>query len=589
MGINYYGKCTGASGSKYDLWLALTQNSQSTANNTSNITARLLLKRNDGYSDSAYSLTEGANTARLTVGGSVKVNKNPAIDTRNGATVTLAQWTGDVAHNTDGTLTVSIKGEFTVGSTKLTGGSVACDFKCTAIPRASALSLSASSVSPDGSLKVSVRSASKSFTHRLTWSVGSESDGADMGAGVDEYTVKIPLDWARQVTNSQRGTLRITLKTYSKGVHIGSASKSIPFTIPATSDFTPRFGIALERINDGVSPGIDEYIKGVSRLKVQLTDVTYKYGAALQSVSITLGDVSKGSSPATFELTKSGRVTVSVTLKDSRGFTVKKTESVTVCDYKKPSVNIKSIERCDADGTLNNRGKYLIMHYDLTCSSLNSKNTYEARVGYRTPDESYYGDVYISSSPVIFGGDIEESSSYEVRVGVVDEICGDFVEFTRSVGVAHIPFNIRHGGKGAAFGKFAERDNELSVAWDVDIEGNLSVSGSLNCEQMSVQTTEKSQNLYYTARYFPHLSMVWVGLRVESTKELSANTSHVLARLPQQVPAVFTPLNCVVNFATGVHALGGIHNTGDIVLRPAGAVPKDTTVYISGCYIVKQE
>ncbi|MBR4286668.1 MAG: hypothetical protein IKT55_03055 [Clostridia bacterium] len=585
MGINYYGKCSGASGSKYDLWIALSQNSQNVSGNTSNVTARLLLKRNDGYSASAYNLSEDSNTARLTVGGSVKVNKKLAIDTRNGATVTLAQWTGNVTHNSDGTLSLPVKGEFTIGSTNLTGGSVTCEFKCTAIPRASGLSLSASSISPEGSLKVSVESNSETFTHRLIWSVGNASASTDMGAGASEYTLKIPVNWAEQVTTSAKGSLKITLKTYNKGVQIGSVTKSIPFTMPASADFTPQFGIALERINKGVSTGIDEYIKGVSQLKVDLSDVTFKYGATLQSVSITLGSVSKRSAPATFEITESGVLTVSVTLKDSRGFAVKKTKTITVCDYQKPDVNIKSIERCDVDGTLNNQGKYLIMHYDFNYSDLNSKNTYEVMVGYRAPDESYYGDVYVNSSPVIFGGDIEESSSYEVRVRAIDEICEDYVEFIRSVGVAHIPFNIRRGGNGAAFGKFAENENELSVAWDVDIQGSLSVGGELNFDDLSVETTDKAKNLLCTAKHIPPLKMVWLGLRLETATELSANTSHVVAGATGKAPAFFTPLQCVVHFSSDVKALGGIQNTGEIVVRPENTISAGTQIYLSGCYI----
>ena len=388
MGINYYGKCTGVSGGKYDLWLNVSQNSQNISSNTSNVTVKLLLKRNDGYSASAYNLTESANSVKLTVGGSVKVSKNIAIDTRNNLTVTLAQWTGNVSHTADGSLALNIGGEFTMSSTNLTGGEVTCSFKCTTIPRASSFSLSAASVNPDSTLKATITYASGSFTHRLIWSVGNESASADIGAGVKEYTMSIPLNWASQVTKASKGTLKITLKTYSKGVLIGSVNKNIPFVIPSTSAYKPEFNISLQRIENSVPEDFDEYVKGISQLKVDLTDVTYKYGATLQSLTITVGDVSKRNAPAVFDLTKSGTVTITVSLRDSRGFITQKTQNITVCDYKSPYVTIKSIERCDEDGTLNSQGKYLIIDYALSYSHVNNKNTCETVLKFKNSKAS---------------------------------------------------------------------------------------------------------------------------------------------------------------------------------------------------------
>lgn len=589
MGINYYGKCTGASGAKYDLWLKVSENSQNVNANTSNVTVKLLLKRNDGYSSSAYNLTESANSVKLTVGTSVRVSKNLSIDTRNNVTVTLAQWTGNISHNEDGALTLPVKGEFTIGSTNLTGGTVSCDFKCTTIPRASLFSLSDLSVNPGGTLKVTINSASKSFTHRLVWSVGNQSASADIGAGVSEYTINVPLEWAEQVTSSPRGILKITLKTYNKGVHIGSSNRNIPFIIPDSSDYKPDFNIILQRINNTVPEEFEEYVKGESQLKVDLQDKSFKYGATLGSVTITVGDVTKRSSPSVFDLTKSGTIKITVTLKDSRGFVTQKSQNINVNDYKSPSVNIKSIERCDEDGTLNNEGEYLIIDYSFVYSSLNDKNTCEGILTFKSSKTSSFDyPVALTSSPFIFGGNIDEGLSYDVAVFVKDKICEDYIEFTRSVPVADIPFNIRRGGKGAAFGKFSERENELEVAWDLNVYGNLKVSGELSYEDLVLETTENSQNLICTARYFPPLQMVWLGLRLETTKELSSNVSYTVAQISGKVPSFFTPLQTIVHFSSGAQGFSGVQNTGEIIFRSDKAIAAGTQIYISGSYIIKR-
>ena len=172
MAVNFYGSCAGSSAQKYDIWLNVKQNSQSIENNKTNVTVKLLLKRNDGYAASAYNLNADSNTVTLKVGGTTRVNEGIAIDTRNGVTVTLAQWKGDVEHNTDGTLSLAISGSFTMNGTSVTGGSASGSFECTTIPRASALKFSVTSVNPQGTIGAEITSASGSFTHKIKWAFG---------------------------------------------------------------------------------------------------------------------------------------------------------------------------------------------------------------------------------------------------------------------------------------------------------------------------------------------------------------------------------------------------------------------------------
>ena len=106
MAINYYGSCSGTSATKYDLWINIAQNSQSVDDNQSNVTVKFYVKRNDGYSASAYNLNEEENSVKLTVNGNVLVSENIEIDTRNNVSFLLASWTGNLTHNADGKLSV---------------------------------------------------------------------------------------------------------------------------------------------------------------------------------------------------------------------------------------------------------------------------------------------------------------------------------------------------------------------------------------------------------------------------------------------------------------------------------------------------
>ncbi|MBQ8183127.1 MAG: hypothetical protein IJ025_04425 [Clostridia bacterium] len=587
MAIKYYGSCTGTSSGKYDLWMTVAQNSQNISSNTSNLTVKVFLKRNDGYPSSAYNLTESENNIKISVGGVSKVNKNITVDTRNNVTVTLAQWKGDVTHNADGSLSVAINAVFTMGNTTLSGGSVKGSFKCTTIPRASSMSFSSTSVNPGSDVDVSISSASKSFTHRIIWGIGNKNSSAELAASVTSYVLSVPVSWASQLTDASKGVLNVSLKTYNNGVLIGTVKYSIGFVIPKTDDYLPDFDIAFERIDNNVPVDWGEYLKGISQLGVIVSNGSYKYGATFDSVAITVCGVTKRAFPAVFDLTASGDITVSVTVRDSRGLSRKKSRIINVCDYSPPSVNMKSITRCDADGSVNPRGTYLCMNYDVSYSDVNSKNTYNLVLKYRNTKAQYYSDdTCVVGSPFVFGdGNIGEGSSYIVSVGISDEVLKSG-EILCSVPVADIPFNIRKGGKGAAFGKFAENDNELSVAWDLYVQGNLTVDGTLNYVNLNFQETEYSENAACEIRYYPTLREVLLRIRFKVLTDIPKGDVYTVIKIPDKPPAIFTPLQSVVGHFTDCSSSVGVFNTGDVAIRTETDIAAGTYVYISGSYIV---
>ncbi len=484
MAVNFYGSCTGSSGAKYDIWIKATQNSQSIESNKSNVTIRLYLKRNDGYASSAYNLNESDNTVKLTVGGAVKVSSNIAIDTRNGATVTLASWTGDVAHKDDGSLDLKISGLFTMDGTSLSGGSASGTFSLTDIPRASSLTMSKTSINPEDSVSFTVSSASSSFTHKIVLLLKGESLSYSLSAGQASKTVTVPSSWAALVTSSKYQYITVYLYTYKGANKIGLKTYKLKLAIPQTAEYLPEFSLSVSRVDNNVPSSLAEYVKGKSQVTLNVSGVSLKYGAAVASYTARVGSASKTALPATFDLTESGNVTVSVTLKDSRGYSVKKSAVISVRDYELPSVNINELYRCDENGNFLINGTSLYIDYDLIYSSVNSKNTASLTVKYRKTDSALWsGEEAVSASGAVLKNALDYGSSYVIAF-TVNDLITKAVTIERSLSSSDIPFNIKKGGKGAAFGCYAERDNELTVSWD------LNVLGSLYNEEISLTLNE---------------------------------------------------------------------------------------------------
>ena len=581
MAINIYGTCSGSSGSKYDIWLNVKQNSQSIEDNKSNVTVKLLLKRNDGYSASAYNLNEGSNSVVLKVGGKDRVNKNLTVDTRNNVTVTLATWTGDVAHTDDGSLSLAVSGSFSMGGTSLSGGSVSGSFKCTDIPRASALTLSKSSLNPLDSVGATLSVASDSFSHKIKWSLGDSSVTHSLSAGVTKDAFTVPLSWSEEITNAKSGTISVTLATYKGTKKIGSKAYSLKLIIPATEEFLPDFNLITERIDNAVPLEIGEYVKGKSQIRLNIENLNLKHGAKASSYIAKVGSSSKTTLPATFDLTKNGEISVSVTVKDSRGFSVTKSETINVLNYSAPTVFVNSLYRCDEKGNKTTSGTYLLVDLKSAYSSLNDKNFYTITYKYKKADSDLYsGETAIGEAVSILGdGEFLNNSSYILAFRIIDTITteSDFVEVP--VPSADIPFNIRKGGKGASFGCYSEKENELTVAWDLNVKGDL-VYENADIELRPFVEVKRG-----IARYFPCLEIVIVRLRLTVAQTIPTGENHILATFTNRTPTLATPVSVIVNNGVSNKCTGYIKaETGDLVVNSEKDLEKGDYIYVSGFY-----
>ncbi len=584
---NIFGSCTGSLGSKYDLWITVIQNSQNFSQNKSNITANFFLRRNDGVSESAYNLIEGQNSVVLKIGGATKVSQNLVIDTRNNVYCRLASWTGDVAHNSDGTLTLSVSGQFTIGNDNLTGGAVNGTFKCTPLGKASTLTFADTTVNPGGTVRATINAPSSTFTHKIKWSLGTKSQVVSIGAGVSVADFTVPIAWTSEIQKSLNGTLSVIIDTYNGSEKAGSSSYSIKIVIPATDNFKPSFELLITRNNNGVPSGWNEYVKGVSTLTVEPANITYKYGADYYTATITVGNVTKRELPSTFELTQSGQVKITVTVKDNRGLSTVKTATINVRDYSPPSIKVDAFNRCDLIGAADSMGTYALFRYTTDVSSVNGKNTYSATIKYKaSQSESWSTPVAMPKINVPFGGAFDVTKSYVVCITIKDGINTSGIETVLYLPGGDIPFNIRKGGKGAAFGKFSEKDNLLDVNWDMKVNGNIELSGMLNYEKIGCECTEKAKDLLADLRYYPALDIVFVRMRLSANTGLAANDTHYVAKVSDRYPGLFMPMNCMVGFESGGQSTAGVlYGSGYIVVRSDVPIMPDTQIYISGFYV----
>jgi len=494
----------------YRLQIAWTVNSQSVANNTSSVTAKVQLVS----TGSSYTINSSASkSGSLTINGT-KYTFNFTAALSGNQTKTIYTKTVTVAHAANGTKTCSFSATCGINVT-LSGtyyGNVTASGSGTfnTIARASTISSVTSSVSVTGSnaVTVNITRAASSFTHTVVFSFGSYSK-TTTGVGTStSYT--IPQSWLNAIPNATSGTAKVTVTTYSGSTKIGSAvSKTFKLTVPAS--VVPTISaVSLSEAISGLAAQFGGYVQGKSKIAAKITasgalSSTIKaYKTTIQGANFTAASFTSGF------LTKSGTSTVTITVTDSRGRTASTTRSITVIAYAAPKITSFQGFRCLQDGTENYDGTYLNAAVNFSISPVSDKNTASYTLEYRLKNAETWtaltsGAVYALKQNIISAsGFMSTESSYDIRLSVKDYFTT--VRSTFEIPTAFTLLDFNASGKGLAFGKVSELEEGMEVDMDMSIYKNIFMGGS--------KRTDDEKNMYFQATdaaQYPHNCKLYGG------------------------------------------------------------------------------
>lgn len=452
----------------YRIQIAWTVDSQSVANNTSTVTAKVQLVS----TGSSYTIVSSATkSGSLTINGT-KYTFNFSAALSGSQTKTLFTKTVTVAHNADGTKTCAFSATCGINVT-LSGtyyGNVTASGNGTfnTIARASTISSVTASVAVNGTnaVTVAITRASSSFKHIVVFSFGSYTQTVN---NVDTSTsYAIPTSWLNAIPNGTSGTAKVTVTTYSGSTKIGSAvSKNFTLTVPSTVVPTIS-GVTLSDGVSGLATQFGGYVQSKSKLSVKITAAgalssTIKtYKTVVQGVTFTGASITSGL------LMHSGTSTVTITVTDSRGRTASTTRSITVIPYTAPKITSFQGFRCLSNGTENYEGTYVNAAVNFSISAVSNKNTASYTVEYKLQSATSWtklteGSVYaLNSSIISASGAFSVDSSYDIRLTVKDYFAT--IRSTFEIPTAFTLLDFNASGKGIAFGKVSELTNGVEFA-----------------------------------------------------------------------------------------------------------------------------
>lgn len=455
----------------HKITLNLTQGSQSTANNTTTTNYSVVLSPVQNGYDWIYNNSDPF-TCTYTINGTTRTCTLRKYD--GTSTVTLASGTQTVSHNSDGTKTVNFSFSVTSQSASYLIGSCSASgsLTLTTIPRAS--TFTASNGTLGTSQTFTVTRASTSFTHTLTYKVGSATGTIGSAKTTGNLTWTPPTSLASQNTTGSSVSCTLTLTTYSGSTSIGTSSKTITLTIPAGN---PSFTLGTSDTK-GYLATYSGYVKTKSVIRTSITSVSCTYSASVKSYSVTYRKTNaSGASLATGSTTTTdwtpnwaGTVHITARVTDSRGRYTEKTTTVTVLDYANPTISTLTVGRYSdsAGNTKNDAGDYAKVTYAGTYTSLSNKNSANITIKYKKHSESTWttavnASTTLSGSTPTFAADA--GSTYDVIAEIKDNFNTTAITKTATISTAAVLMHWRANGNGIAFGKMSEEDNAMEVGY----------------------------------------------------------------------------------------------------------------------------
>lgn len=453
--------------------ISVTPGTQSVTGNYTPVTVKVYVYRtNSGYT------TYGKGTCYCKINGttySASITSSQKF-TYNSNTVVFTK-TLNIPHNADGTKTLVCSAW--IDHSQFTSKEQSYSEVLTTIPRASSIS-SISGNTIGSQVTVNISRHSSSFTHKVFYTFG-DSKNVVVGTGVGTSVSFTPsMNDCSYLPNETSGTATIKVETYSGSTLIGTASKT--FTLNVPSSVKPSISnVAISEGNAEVVPsdwGV--YVKNKSKLKFVIS-ASGSYDSTISSIKTTInGSTYIGSEITTNLINTSGTLTATIVVTDSRNRTISTTKTISIVDYDVPYITNLSAFRCDKDGNALENGTYAKVSLSGGIYSLSGKNTPTYAIKYKTTSETEYQTYTFDVTDSTIDGyvileNIQTNSSYNIMAVITDYFNPDGISENMNPPLMSGFRTINHlpGGHGIAFGKMAEEEDTLDVAFATKLTGGL--------------------------------------------------------------------------------------------------------------------
>lgn len=308
-------------------------------------------------------------------------------------------------------------------------------------------------------------------------------------------------DYAARIPTETSATATFTCETYFAGVLMGTTTKTITLSLPASvKPSIESDGITVApRNTDTAAAGMSGYVQGYSKARVTFvrTKIAAGSGATVSKYAIRFKDTTteknyNSSSNVNIDTATLGETSATIvcTVTDSRGRTATKTLTISVQGYTSPSLSsIQVIRTASATSTVSAEdGTYIRIKATATITSLGGENSIQS-FGYQyKPSGGSWQPVTPTAMTSGTWATMSANAdvSYTIRITLTDAL-GNTATATRTIPSQKWAMKFRPDGNGVAFGKNAELSNALEIpeGWKI-MEGGKDYLGGVRLLQFNI-------------------------------------------------------------------------------------------------------
>lgn len=423
----------------------------------------------------AYQAKYSGDNQTLNRTGSWSGSTNFYMPATANTTVTIATDTRTIALNQGSTTYIEVGGNITGHYGGASFSAVqGITFNARPYP-SSQVSLSASTFDMGTNITINTNRLDGTFTHTIRYAFGGASGTIATGVGANTSWTFPTNILAPQIPNTAAGSGTILCDTYNGGNFIGTTTVAFTANVPTSivpSIPTLTFGESVSAVTSNVGT----YVKLLSLPTVVVGNCSTAntYGASIAQVAVIYDgnayNVTNGQNinSLTYQMQqviqKSGVVTFTGRVTDSRGRSSSADGTITVLNYSYPNITGFTLQRCNSDGSYNAIGTYVKIVSAGSVSSLvngTEKNTASYAINYRERGTSNWLPLKVATplaglslnNTDVLGGSINVTKAYEFQLLLIDKFNTTISQSVLGTGAVTLSLN----KTGIGVGKVWER------------------------------------------------------------------------------------------------------------------------------------
>jgi hypothetical protein len=277
--------------------------------------------------------------------------------------------------------------------------------------------------------------------------------------------------YAPLLPNTASTQATITVQTWYGTYLAGSRSAGITLRFRA-ADVGPTLSAGWYShapYNTGAAAAIARYIDGVSRAEFSFhpQSVSTSYGASIAGYSVSCRGNSAAESPWRTPVLN-GETAVTVTVRDSRGFTASECLTLTPLSYAAPTLADVDVFRCDANGTAAEDGQYCSVSATAVFSALEGDNSVSLLRSLRVLSGNFGAAAAQADGQSVIVPGLDPDLNYELKLEVVDAL-GSSGTILRQIPGRRWAMKFHPAGTGVGFGMAPQGTQRLEIpeSWEI--------------------------------------------------------------------------------------------------------------------------